>query len=78
MWPDDYEPVVMWPASEENLPVIEDARIGMAVTSARPMAAAIRPYSMAVAPEFVFHKAHKLGHFITPLGYSTWLKLIGA
>jgi hypothetical protein len=46
-----YVPDVTWPASDENLPVMDDARIGIAVTRARPMAAAIRPYSIAVAPD---------------------------
>ena len=46
-----YVPDEMWPASDENEPVIAEASVGMTVTRARPMAAAIRPYSMAVAPD---------------------------
>ena len=44
-------PDEMWPASDEDEPVIAEASVGMTVTRARPMAAAIRPYSMAVAPD---------------------------
>ena len=46
-----YLPVVRWLPIDVNLPVIALVRKGMAVISARAMAAAIRPYSMAVAPE---------------------------
>ena len=56
----DYVPDVMWPARLENLPVMADARIGMAVTRARPMAAAMRAYSIAVAPDSSFAKRLKL------------------
>jgi hypothetical protein len=46
-----YFPDAMWLPSEENLVVTLLASVGMTVTNAKPMAAAIRPYSMAVAPD---------------------------
>ena len=41
----------MWPAMDENLVFRADVMNGMAVMRAKHMAAAIRPYSMAVAPD---------------------------
>ena len=73
-----YLPDVMWPARLENLPVTAVARIGMAVTRAKPMAAAIRPYSMAVAPDSSLTKrtnlfilnSTSLQHLVQPYGAS--------
>ena len=47
----DYVPVEMWPARDENEAVTAPPSVGITVTKARPMAAAMRPYSMAVAPD---------------------------
>ena len=47
----DYVPDEMWPARDEKDDVTAPPRVGITVTRARPMAAAMRPYSMAVAPD---------------------------
>jgi hypothetical protein len=50
----DYLPEAIWPASEVNCVVIAVTMKGMMVTKQRPMAAAIKPYSIAVAPDSSF------------------------
>jgi hypothetical protein len=49
-----YLPVAIWLPSEENFVVTLSASVGITVTRAKPMAAAMRPYSMAVAPDWSF------------------------
>src|SRR5260221_8553722 len=49
-----YVPVEMWVARFENWLVMAPARVGMTAIRATPMAAAMRPYSMAVAPDSSF------------------------
>jgi hypothetical protein len=46
-----YVPDDTWLPNEENFVTIAEVIEGIAVTRARPMAAAMRPYSIAVAPD---------------------------
>ena len=46
-----YLPESMWVPSEEYRDVVTEARLGMTSSKAKPMAAPISTYSMAVAPD---------------------------
>jgi hypothetical protein len=46
-----YVPDETWPPMDENFVTMAEVIEGIAVTRARPIAAAMRPYSIAVAPD---------------------------